>query len=128
MKKNRPSNVYLSALVAGLVASSALAAGTLRADEKGATPSGTPAASQKDKNACGGPNGCGGKKAGNKAGDKKAGPSATDRHACKGQNACKGKGGCKTEKNACRGHNACKGMGGCRTDGKASTQPTAKPA
>ena len=29
MKRNRPSNVYLSALVAGLVASSALAAGTL---------------------------------------------------------------------------------------------------
>lgn len=128
MKRNRPSNVYLSALVAGLVASSALAAGTLRADEKTPAPSGTPAATQKDKNACGGPNGCGDKKAGDKKGDRKAGPEATDRHACKGQNACKGKGGCKTEKNACRGHNACKGMGGCRTDGKASAQPTAKPA
>lgn len=122
--KRSPSNVYLSALVAGLVASSALAAGTLRADEKTPAPSGTPAATRKDKNACGGPNGCGSKK----AGDKKAGPEATDKHACKGQNACKGKGGCKTEKNVCRGHNACKGMGGCRTDGKASAQPTAKPA
>lgn len=124
MKRNRPSNAYLSAVVAGLVAASALGAGSLRADEKAPAPAGTPSAAQKDRNACGGPNGCGGKK----AGDKKAGPESTDRHACKGQNACKGKGGCKTDKNACRGHNACKGQGGCRTDGKAAPAPTAKPA
>jgi hypothetical protein len=122
MKKNRPSNAYLSAVVAGLIAGTSLA-GSALAQEK-AAPSNTPAATQKDKNACGGPNGCGSKK----AGDKKAGPAATDRHACKGQNACKGKGGCKTDKNACKGHNACKGMGGCATDGKAHPQTTQKPA
>jgi hypothetical protein len=124
MKRNRPSNAYLNAVAASLVAGAVLAAGPLRGDEKTPSPAGAPAASQKDRNACGGPNGCGGKK----AGEKPAGPEATDRHACKGQNACKGKGGCKTEKNACKGHNACKGQGGCRTDGKASAAPTAKPA
>ncbi len=122
MKKNRPSAAYLSAVVAGLIAGASFAGGALAQDT--AAPSKTPAAAQKDKNACSGPNGCGSKK----AGDKNATPEATDRHACKGQNACKGKGGCKTEKNACRGHNACKGMGGCATDGKAHAMPTQKPA
>ncbi|MBK9089932.1 MAG: hypothetical protein IPL90_13130 [Holophagales bacterium] len=122
MKRNRPSAAYLSAVVAGLIAGSTFAGNALAQDK--AAPSNTPAASQKDKNACSGPNGCGSKR----TGDKKAGPEATDKHACKGQNACKGKGGCKTEKNACKGHNDCKGMGGCATDGKAHTMPTQKPA
>lgn len=122
MKKNRPSAACLSAVVAGLIAGSSFAGAAL-AEDKAPAPT-TPTATQKDKNSCKGPNGCGGKK----AGDKKAGPEATDKHACKGQNACKGKGGCKTEKNACKGHNACKGIGGCATDGKAHTTPTQKPA
>ena len=117
MKKNRPSAAYLSAVVAGLIAGSSFASGAL-AEDKTPAPT-TPTATQKDKNSCSGPNGCG---------SKKAGPEATDKHACKGQNACKGKGGCKTEKNACKGHNECKGMGGCATDGKAHPQPTQKPA
>ena len=62
MKKNRPSAAYLSAVVAGLIAGSAFAGSALAQDK--AAPSNTPAASQKDKNACGGPNGCGSKKAG----------------------------------------------------------------
>jgi len=103
MKKNRPSAAYVSAVVAGLIAGSAFAGSALAQGQ--AAPSNTPAASQKDKNACGGPNGCGSKK----TGDKKAGPEATDKHACKGQNACKG-------------------AGGCATDGKAHTMPTQKPA
>ncbi len=122
MKKNRPSAAYLSAVVAGLIAGSSFA-GSAWAQDKTPAPA-APTATQKEKNACGGPNGCGGKK----AEDKNATPGATDRHACKGQNACKGKGGCKTEKNACKGHNACKGMGGCATDGKAHVTPTQKPA
>lgn len=86
MKKNRPSAAYLSAVVAGLIAGSAFAGGAPAQDT--AAPSKTPAATQKDKNACNGPNGCGSRK----AGDKNATPEATDRHACKGQNACKGHG------------------------------------
>ncbi len=122
MKMNRPSAAYLSAVVAGLIAGSSFAGNALAQDK--AAPSNTPSATQKDKNACGGPNGCGSKK----AADKKAGPEATDKNACKGQNACKGKGGCKTDKNACKGQNACKGMGGCATDGKAHTKPAPKTA
>jgi hypothetical protein len=123
MQKNRPSNAYLSAVVAGLIAGTTFA-GSALAQDKTPAPGTSPTATQKDKNACSGPNGCGGKK----AAGKKAGPEAADRHACKAQNACKGKGGCKTDKNACRGHNDCKGKGGCRTDGKAHTMPTQKPA
>jgi hypothetical protein len=122
MKKNRPSNTFLSAAVAGLIAGSTLAAGAAQAQQQGPDPTKTPAATQKEKNSCSGPNGCGSKK----SGDKKAGPADTDKHACKGQNACKGKGGCKTDKNACKGQNACKGMGGCATDGKAHPKPTEK--
>jgi hypothetical protein len=122
MKKNRPSNAYLSAVVAGLIAGSTLAAGAAQANVTSPDAAKTPAATQKDKNSCGGPNGCGSKK----DGDKKAGPAESDKHACKGQNACKGKGGCKTDKNACKGQNACKGMGGCATDGKVHPKPTEK--
>lgn len=120
MKKNRPTSTYLNALIAGLVASSALASGAAFAQDK--APTATPAANEKDKNACSGPNGCGSKK----STDKKASPQAMDKHACKGQNTCKGKGGCKTDKNACKGHNDCKGAGGCATDGKAHPTPTEK--
>lgn len=128
MRKNRPSNAYLGALVAGLVAASSLAAGTLRADDKPSAPASS-AATEKDKNSCSGPNGCGSTApAARKASDKPARSRAIEKHACKGQNSCKGKGGCKTDKNACKGHNECKGMGGCRTDGKAAAMPTAKPA
>lgn len=121
MKKNRPSAAYLSAVVAGLIAGSSLVAGAANASPSAQDPAKTPTANQKDKNACSGPNGCGGKKT-----DKKAAATDTDKHSCKGQNSCKGKGGCKTDKNACKGHNACKGQGGCATDGKAHTKPAQK--
>lgn len=120
MKTNRPSNAYLSAIVAGLIAGSSLLAATAQASPT--DPATTPTATEKDKNACSGPNGCSGKK----ASDKKAAAAESDKHACKGQNACKGKGGCKTDKNACKGQNACKGKGGCATDGKAHPKPTEK--
>lgn len=108
MKKNRPTNAYLSAAVAGLIAGSALLAGVAQGQET--KPDKAPAATQKDKNACSGPNGCGGKKTST---DKQAKPADADKHACKGHNACKGKGGCKSGDNGCAGKNSCKGKGGC---------------
>ena len=70
MKRNRPSAAYLSAVVASLIAGTAFAGSALAQGQ--AAPAGTPAASQKDKNACGGPNGCGGKKAAEKPAGKEA--------------------------------------------------------
>ena len=120
MKKNRPSRAYLNALVAGLVASSAVLSTAAMAQEK--APAATPSATEKEKNACSGLNGCSGKK----ATDKKATPSAKDKHACKGQNACKGKGGCKSGDNGCAGKNSCKGKGGCAVPHKAEAKPAEK--
>ncbi len=108
MKKNIPSNRYLSAAMAGILAGSALLAGSVRADDK-PDASKTPAAGQKDKNSCSGPNGCG---------SKAKGTDNADKHACKGQNACKGKGGCKSGDNGCAGKNSCKGKGGCAVPAK----------
>lgn len=122
MKKNRSTNTYLSAAVAGLIAGSSLLATKVQAQDKKPEDAKAPAASAKaDKNSCSGPNGCAGKK-----GDKKADPAKTDKHACKGHNACKGKGGCKSGDNGCAGKNSCKGKGGCAVPSKAEPKPTEK--
>lgn len=112
MKKNASQNRTVAAALAGFLAGSALLAAPARGDDK-PDASKTPAAGQKDKNACGGANGCGGTKSNAKD---------LDKHGCKGQNACKGHGGCATKDHACAGKNACKGQGGC-----ASPKPKATP-
>ncbi len=118
MKRNTPKNRYLSAAIAGILAGSALFAAPARGDDK-PDASKTPAAGQKDKASCGGPNGCGGKK---------TAPSDADKHACKGQNACKGKGGCKSGDNGCAAKNSCKGKGGCAVPAKSAATPAPKAA
>jgi hypothetical protein len=116
MKKNVPTNRYLTAAVAGLLAGSSLLAGSAGAQVKKPESSPTPSVEKPDKNTCSGPNGCGSK-------SQKAGPADADRHACKGQNACKGKGGCKSGDNGCAGKNSCKGKGGCAVPAKATPTP-----
>ncbi len=115
MKKNAPKNRYVSAAIAGILAGSALLTTPARGDDK-PDASKTPAAGQKDKNSCGGANGCGGKK---------TDPKDADKHACKGQNACKGHGGCKSGDNGCAAKNSCKGKGGCASPREAPTPKAA---
>lgn len=100
MRKNTLSAAALGAAIVGILAGSATLAGCSQPDAS---------AQSGEKNACGGPNGCGA--------DKKP----HDKNACGGPNGCNGTekaGEKKGEANACGAHNGCNASEKAKTPAK----------